>query len=167
MGPKFNEKEFSQFNMQMKVTEFHWEKMKINILFSLMKIWCVPFHDWVMARSTGSPTTSSSPSWGTCPCNPGLDGKCSSYRMSSVLQDLLSTGHEQNTSPGRIPGGILTKWPNRSGGSLSSSPYLYASAQPPSGGNLFQLLVFMILPAALSLTQLRELRNSISLNTNL
>lgn len=97
----------------------------------------------------------------------GLDGKCSSCSMSSVLEDLLSTGHEQNTSPGRIPGGILTKWLNRSGGSLSCSPYLYASAQPPSGGNLFQLLVFMILPAALSFTQLRELRNSITINTNL
>lgn len=37
----------------------------------------------------------------------GLDGKCSSCSMSSVLQDLLSTGQEQNTSPGRIPGGVL------------------------------------------------------------
>lgn len=81
MGPKFNEKGFSQFNMQMKVTEFHWVKMKINILFVTpgenfrgQRFCNVLFHDWVMARSTGSPTTSSSPSRETHRGSRGLMG---------------------------------------------------------------------------------------------
>lgn len=78
--------------------ESNWVKMKINILFVTpgeiihgQRFCYVPFHDWVMARSTGSPTTSSSPSWGTHRGSRGLMGSVvpvachQCFRISSQL----------------------------------------------------------------------------------
>lgn len=161
VGPKFNEKGFSQFNMQMKVTDFHWVKMKINILFVTpgeiirgQRFCTVPWLGHGPKHRLSNHFIK--PLLGNTQGIQGPDGKCSSCRMSSVLQNLLSTGHKQNSSPGRIPGGILTKWPNQCSSFLSSSPYLYASAQPPSGGNLFQLLVFMYSSTLFNATQRAE-----------
>lgn len=125
---------------------------------------------WVEAQTTLSPATSSSPSGGTHRCSRGLMGNvvppaCHESASGSPLNWTWVVHLRRETSR-RRPHQMVERHATAALGCLSSLPYLHAWAQLPSGGNSFQLLVFTILPATLSLTHLREPRNSITLNTN-
>lgn len=124
---------------------------------------------WVEAQTTLPPATSSSPSEGTHRCSSGLMGSgvpaaCYESAPGSPLNWTWVVHLPRETSR-RRPDQMVERHAAAALGCLSSLPYLRAWAPPLSRGNSFQLLVFTSLPATLSLTHLRELRNFITLNT--